>query len=104
MRLSACRQERRRPCVVAGLTSRYEEADGSAVGVGDVMQLGVHTALGPPNQAPTPPLFAPQARRRAMGFEIGRIDHDRRRVRRFRSQPFKYPGKTPISLQRFQRS
>ena len=50
------------PCadVVADLTGRDEQVERSALVVADGMQLGVHAALGPANQASTSPFFTPK--------------------------------------------
>jgi hypothetical protein len=49
-------------------------ADRPSVGVGYGVQLGVHAAFRASNEPPETP-FCPQARSRAVRFEIGRVDH-----------------------------
>lgn len=39
------------PGVIADLTCRHEDADRASIAVGDGLQLGVHAALGPADQA-----------------------------------------------------
>ena len=75
--------------VVTYLTGGHEETDGATGGIGDSVQLRVHGPLGSPNQTSFAnvartsgatwliPLFQLQARRRAMGFQISRVNHDR---------------------------
>jgi hypothetical protein len=48
-------EQGRRAGVVADLARRDEEAQRAAVGIGDGVKLGVHAALGPPDQASEPP-------------------------------------------------
>ena len=43
-----------------------------------------------------PPLFRPQAGRRAMRFEIGRVDHHRLRDGGLGGKPSHHPGKDPL--------
>ncbi len=45
--------------VIADLSCRDEEVERSALAVADGVQLRVHAALGPTNQASTPPFFTP---------------------------------------------
>ncbi len=52
-------QKRPRANVVADLPSRDEVVDWASLAIADGMQLGIHTALGPPYQAPTPPFVTP---------------------------------------------
>lgn len=46
--------------VIADLASRDEEAQRAVVGIGNSVKLGVHTALGPSDQAVEIPLFTPR--------------------------------------------
>ncbi len=57
LRLGQVVEQRRRTCVVADLAGGHEEAQRAAVRVGDGMQLGVHAALGAPDQAAGTPFF-----------------------------------------------
>ena len=68
--------------------------DRAAIGIGDGMQLRfmppfvwpIRRSLWPP------PLFRPQASRRAVRLEIGRVDHHRRRDSGLGGQPSHHPG------------
>jgi len=60
LRLRQVLEQSRRTNVIADLASRDEEAQGAAVGIGDGMELGVHTALGPSDQAAEIPFFTPR--------------------------------------------
>ena len=55
-------EESPRADVVAALACRQEHAHGAARRICDGMQLRVHPALGPANQAATPPFPAPDWR------------------------------------------
>ncbi len=53
-------EQSRRSGVVADLASCDEEAQRTSVGIGVGVQLGVHAALGPSDQAPEIPFFTPR--------------------------------------------
>ena len=69
-------QQGRDTDVIADLACCAEKADLTSVGVGHSVQLRDYFALVGPISRPRPP-FYPQARGRAVRFEIGRIDHHR---------------------------
>ena len=84
--------------IVPDLARRHEERQRTAIGVGEGMQLGVQPALRAPDQAPrwsSDPPFRPQARRCAVRFQIGRINHDSLLLGAFGGQDLHYPGKDP---------
>lgn len=43
--------------MIADLACGHEELERAALGIRDGMHLGVHSALGPADQASTPPFF-----------------------------------------------
>lgn len=57
LRLGQLVQQSHRADIVADLTGGREEAQGTAVGIGDGMKLGVHTAFGAADQASEIPFF-----------------------------------------------
>jgi len=50
-------EQGRRASVIADLACGDEEAQGPTIGIGDRLKLGVHAALGAPDQAPKIPFF-----------------------------------------------
>ncbi len=93
--------------VVADLACGHEELQRTTLGVRDGVQPGVQPILGPPDQAPALvvglPLFRPQARSRAVGLRVSRVDHDGLLLGAFRRQPRHHPGEDPMSPHRFHR-
>ena len=52
----------KRPCtdVVTDLSSGHEQVQRASLAVADGVKLGIHTALGSPDQASTPPFLTPK--------------------------------------------
>src|SRR5262249_35043814 len=69
-----------------------EHADRAALRSRNGMKFRIHAAFRATDQSPTLPLFYPQAGGRAMGFQIGCINHDRLLASRLGGQGGHDPG------------
>jgi len=91
-------QQGRLASVVAHLNRGHEEPDRAAIGVGNGMQFSIHAALCATDQtaflAAWLP-FRPQAGRRAVRLEIGRVYHNRLRDGGLSGQPVHHSSEDP---------